>query len=410
MFSLPGVMGFGYGKKETNGQLTDKEALIVFVAKKLPKEQLQEHEVVPESIQGMETDVIEIGEVIAHQGEKKSTTPPKQDVLDKLLSSFWNQEIINLDHISGLQRILNLVRSDLDKVLFIKDCVAEFNLNHYRNAAKVPLQELSLQAGQDLKRILQVKDILLTINPKMYKDAIKSIDFFSTLKKIKEFFKKTKVVSRTSVVRPAPPGVSIGHYQGGAGTFGAIVYDKKSGDPLILSNNHVLANTSLANNPKAKLNDAILQPGPYDGQNKEIGKLTRYAVLNPYPGTNVVDCALAKPNNTNDITPDILDIGKIQGISDPVVGMKIKKSGRTTGLTTGEIRALDATIQVNYGNGINLIFENQIIATVMSQPGDSGSLVADLNNKAVGLLFAGSDQSTIINPIDPVLDLLEITL
>jgi hypothetical protein len=47
----------------------------------------------------------------------------------------------------------------------------------------------------------------------------------------------------------------------------------------------------------------------------------------------------------------------------------------------------------------------------MSQGGDSGSLVvAGDSLQAVGLLFAGSDQSTVINPIQAVLDCLEVDL
>ena len=37
-----------------------------------------------------------------------------------------------------------------------------------------------------------------------------------------------------------PAGVSIGHYKVTAGTLGAIVFDRNTGEPLILSNNHVL--------------------------------------------------------------------------------------------------------------------------------------------------------------------------
>jgi len=57
-----------------------------------------------------------------------------------------------------------------------------------------------------------------------------------------------------------PPGVSMGHFQITAGTFGALVYDNATGEALVLSNNHVLANSN-----DASLGDAILQPGPSDG-------------------------------------------------------------------------------------------------------------------------------------------------
>ncbi len=65
---------------------------------------------------------------------------------------------------------------------------------------------------------------------------------------------------RTDRWRPAPPGVSIGHYKITAGTFGAVVRDKSTGRRLILSNNHVLANSN-----DSEIGDPILQPGVVDG-------------------------------------------------------------------------------------------------------------------------------------------------
>lgn len=66
---------------------------------------------------------------------------------------------------------------------------------------------------------------------------------------------------RKKKIRPAVPGSSIGHYKVSAGTFGAVVKDKKSGGKLILSNNHILANRSNGKDGLAKPGDPILQPG-----------------------------------------------------------------------------------------------------------------------------------------------------
>jgi V8-like Glu-specific endopeptidase len=46
----------------------------------------------------------------------------------------------------------------------------------------------------------------------------------------------------------------------------------------------------------------------------------------------------------------------------------------------------------------------------MSQGGDSGSAVLDEKNQLVGLLFAGSDTTTIINRIENVFSALGVTL
>ena len=78
--------------------------------------------------------------------------------------------------------------------------------------------------------------------------------------------------------------------------------------------------------------------------------------------------------------------------------MELKKSGRTTGVTHDNLVVKEASIDVNYGDGRVARFEGQYIAGPMSAGGDSGSLVFDVNGLVVGLLFAGSDQVTIINP------------
>jgi len=55
-------------------------------------------------------------------------------------------------------------------------------------------------------------------------------------------------------------------------------------------------------------------------------------------------------------------------------------------------------------------FRDQILTTPMSAGGDSGSLVADRENLAVGLLFAGSPMVTILNQIQHVRSLLRVEI
>jgi len=261
------------------------------------------------------------------------------------------------------------------------------------------------------------------------------------------------LISRLDPVRPAPPGVSIGHYAITAGTFGAVVTDNKGVGKLILSNNHVLANSNAG-----AIGDPILQPGPYDGgknPDDQIGYLYRYvpiifegdesppddsptcSVAKLVAGLvniaaillgsshrvkaikkvtkaatpNTVDAAVALPASEADITDEILEIGKPIGAGiDLPLGTPLQKSGRTSGLTKGEIDALDVTVSVEYGDGLIAVFEEQIVSGIKSQGGDSGSLVLTDARMAAGLLFAGSDTITIINPIEQVLSLLDVTI
>lgn len=251
--------------------------------------------------------------------------------------------------------------------------------------------------------------------------------------------------SRTDRIRPAPGGVSIGHYKISAGTLGCIVRDRTTGTRLILSNNHVLANTN-----DALAGDPILQPGPVDGGvlgQDAIARLERFFPIqfgtepptcssaeafitlanwllnrigsrhrllsyrvNPQ-ATNLVDAAVASPLDDSQVLDEILEIGVPSGTLPASLGMQVRKSGRTTGLTTGEVLVLDATVQVSYGAGRTANFDSQIISGPMSQGGDSGSLVLDANSQAaVGLLFAGSSQTTIFSPIVTVLDAMQVDL
>ena len=195
-------------------------------------------------------------------------------------------------------------------------------------------------------------------------------------------------------VRPAPAGVSIGHYEVSAGTFGALV--RQGGDDFILSNNHVLANEN-----RGAVGDPILQPGRYDGGRPDrdtIAQLAGFVRLDA-DAANVVDGALASPIVRDDVAPEILHIGRVQGDTEPDIDMAVRKSGRTTRLTEGRITATDVTLRVGYSDG-SLVFTDQFLVSArggFSGPGDSGSLVVDKNNRAVGLLFAGSPITTVAN-------------
>ena len=127
------------------------------------------------------------------------------------------------------------------------------------------------------------------------------------------------------------------------------------------------------------------------------------------PGNNTVDCALARPLSADVVNPDILHIGIPTGVGPAPLGTAVQKSGRTTGYTTDQITQLDVTVSVDYGGNI-AVFKNQLMAGALSKGGDSGSAVLDMNKQVVGLLFAGSNTTTIMNPFQLVLDALQVEL
>lgn len=247
---------------------------------------------------------------------------------------------------------------------------------------------------------------------------------------------ETVAMDHTRRMRPAPGGVSIAHAKVTAGTLGILAH-RRSGEAVILSNNHVLANSN-----DARPGDAILQPGPYDGgrpqdavaslaefvpiqfKERDLGSLGRLferalapilAPLGlglqrlPSGKTNLVDAAVAAPRSGDLVAPDILEIGRVAGTADAALGKRVRKSGRTTGLTQGRITGLDAVVEVDYG-GKSAVFRGQIVSDLLSRGGDSGSLIVDETNHAVGLLFAGGQTTTILNPIGAVLGALGLRL
>jgi hypothetical protein len=239
---------------------------------------------------------------------------------------------------------------------------------------------------------------------------------------------------RTTRVRPAPCGVSVGHVRVTAGTLGVLAR-RRDGTVVVLSNNHILANSN-----DAAPGDAILQPGRADGgiDADAIARLTDFVPIAfsepgafgrfleriagpllarlglglrrlPSDRANLVDAAIAEPTGPDLVTPEILGIGRVRGTADPDVGMRVAKSGRTTGVTWGTVTALDGVVHVDYG-GKTALFRQVVVSDLHSRGGDSGSLVLDGDERAVGLLFAGSDVTTLANPIGAVQQLLDIEL
>jgi hypothetical protein len=245
--------------------------------------------------------------------------------------------------------------------------------------------------------------------------------------------------------RPAKGGCSISHFLVTAGTIACLVRDKADGEKVILSNNHVLANSN-----NASIGDPIVQPGTYDGGNvltDTIAKLKRFVPIQFEQGStcpvakgfcavynglakvfgaktrlvtvkevyNTVDCAIASPVSPDMVSDEIIDVGVLQGVVTPQVGLKVRKSGRTTCLTHGEIDTVDLTVRVMYDYKTAL-FKDQIgiqpLEGKFSDGGDSGSaVIAEDEPKIVGLLFAGDSSGyTIANKIENVMDELNVTV
>jgi hypothetical protein len=221
---------------------------------------------------------------------------------------------------------------------------------------------------------------------------------------------------RTQLSAPVPAGVSTSNDNGCfAGTRGFLAY--KSGQVGYITNSHVAAAGGSNLCPgSAPIGEPQYHLGTYDNNctiagTIQIGTLNSFVKFVGGP-KNKVDAAFVA-SSTSLISASILDIGTpTTSAKDPALNMTVRKSGRTTGLTSGTITTINATVRVSYGSGCGTYtFTGQFVVTPggFSAAGDSGSPVVDSGNNPVGLLFAGSSSSTICNPIKVVLTQLVLT-
>lgn len=219
-----------------------------------------------------------------------------------------------------------------------------------------------------------------------------------------------------------------------SGTLGSVV--TRGGILYILSNNHVLARSDLGTKTNGSvLGDNIIQPGLIDSQCGQgifdfVANLSDF--YNLETGTApVIDAAIAQGiGNALDPNGNILYLGATtDGKSIPLEGAPhagtgvpatsalltraVAKSGRTTGLTCSTVFSISTTASIQYQKGcgsgttFNKMFSNQIAvqSSSFSAPGDSGSLIVTQDTAdPVALLFAGSDQDTLGNPVADVLN------
>jgi hypothetical protein len=201
------------------------------------------------------------------------------------------------------------------------------------------------------------------------------------------------------------------------GTIGSLI--KKGTTQYVLSNYHVFWGDIVAggNGRVATAGDPVIQPGLIDvGCNaanaQNVANLSGSGSL---PGNNV-DAGYAQVISGMVRTDGaILEVGTISATTiTAFIGQKVKKSGRTSGLTRTSVYAINGNVSIQYETecagspAFVQSFTNQIILSGgrFIQSGDSGSLMVEdvtTNPKAVGLCFAGSSKYGIANRIDEVL-------
>jgi hypothetical protein len=223
---------------------------------------------------------------------------------------------------------------------------------------------------------------------------------------------------RRSEVRPLVGGISLsacvtkgaGYYLY-AGTLSMVTYDDK-----ILSNAHVVAM-----NPETdgflNIGTPIIQPGTRDGGSNRTGALEAYIPIDFAPNAeNYADAAIGSIDVGVNASPgeQFSEEGNywIEGWTEVSQGDTVRKSGRTTGVTTGTVNHTNVSVVVGYGSK-SAYFSDQIVVTQdnwsFAQPGDSGSAV-DKDGEFVGLLFAGTEDCIVICKAEHIIDGLDVSV
>jgi hypothetical protein len=209
-----------------------------------------------------------------------------------------------------------------------------------------------------------------------------------------------------------------------SGTLGALV--RRGGAFFILSNNHILDKSG-----HGTPGDPISQPGLTDNRCRSGTQVAALAQAAPLQTSNV-DAALALANTgAVDLSGAILDLGAAgpTGIAaappsatpaDPgatlAAGVRVAKTGRSTGLTCASLAAISADVLVDYPSScggpteFSVTFHGQILISgdAFSAAGDSGALVVTSDTaRPLGLLYAANGSTTAANPIGDVLAALK---
>jgi hypothetical protein len=194
-------------------------------------------------------------------------------------------------------------------------------------------------------------------------------------------FREAEPEADTSRHRPVQGGTQI-RADGGT-LFGTICCIAKLGTDdsfVILGNHHILYSGT------AKDSTEIGQPDYTESCCCTCGDI---AVNVHGIRRDHLDCAIARLKSGEEHAISIRGIGNITAVADAVPGESVKKRGRTTELTTGNITNIkkDSTltkileIEVKKDNGNDRF----------SRPGDSGAALLNANDEIIGLHKSGKN-------------------
>lgn len=228
---------------------------------------------------------------------------------------------------------------------------------------------------------------------------------------------EVRLMRTTDYYDPLIGGISFGAIDITAGTLGGVVWDKDTQDPYLLTNEHVVSDTGNNDPMHPPEGHSIMQPGPLDGGSGHLaGKLAKVggmkeSALNDEPSD--IDAALVRPIR-GFASEEYWEIGEVENYAHASVkpGDPLVKVGRTTGVTTGSVAAVDVSANIGGISWNSPVAMEGLIQSrrAFVEGGDSGSRVWRMDTmEPIGLVFAGSFVTSFMIPAQTICDKLNVS-
>lgn len=376
MLKKSNVVGVAAGYKETEGVTTDQPSLVVLVDEKRPLSEIDSKDRVPKDVEGVKTDVYVVGKLRANNSPKDRYRP----IIPLGVS---------IGHYASTAGTLGaLVRDNITGEIFVLSNNHVFANCNFAQKGDPILQPAPLDGG---------------MNPS---DIVAKLERFIPLRYLQDSTGEMATVGQIATS-------DVVEQIGGNGCnflldFVLRLLGRGGSTTTSGTSGKKPTNTDTSPNSPTGNNSSRPNNNPSGGASPQ----------NQPPMTsrkeNLVDCALGKIIAPAQFDTQIPTVGYIAGTKPVKLGMTVAKHGRTTGLLKSTVTLLNATIDVGYATpkgDRTARFTAQILTGGMSAGGDSGSLVIDpTDNMAVGLLFGGSPQASLVTPIGAVLSALNVSL
>jgi len=202
-------------------------------------------------------------------------------------------------------------------------------------------------------------------------------------------------------------GAAIANEAGRIFTLGGKVRDRRTGEVMLLSCWHVLADAW------ARGENVLIYPPAVENHPPEmLAEFARSAI------SRGLDAAVSRLKKSAQLRNEQRGLGAVTGVALPQLGMRVQKSGAGSGMTSGVITGFLGSAMLRYANRQQLV--NHLVCITPENPaqkisatGDSGAWwLQSGTQRAAALHFAGGEQPNfaLAFSMPEVLEALEVEI